>query len=169
MFILGNFFEAVAVVLDYALSIFMWIIIARAVLSWVNPDPYNNIVRFINNITDPVLYQIRKKLPVNFGGLDISPIIAMLGIIFVQTFVVGSLHRLAMTLSWVLPLQPLRADIHFMGKQGSKELPPMGPPVFKKTENEQTRHFNMGQSISMELFLLKRIDLWKRCPKQIIR
>jgi len=99
MFILGNFFEAVAVVLDYALSIFMWIIIARAVLSWVNPDPYNNIVRFINNITDPVLNQIRKKLPVNFGGLDISPIIAMLAIIFVQTFVVGSLHRLAMTLS----------------------------------------------------------------------
>ena len=99
MFILGNFFEAVAVVLDYALSIFMWIIIARAVLSWVNPDPYNNIVRFINNITDPVLYQIRKYLPVSFGGLDISPIIAMLGIIFVKTFVVGSLHRLAMTLS----------------------------------------------------------------------
>ena len=99
MFILGNFFEAVAVVLDYALSIFMWIIIARAVLSWVNPDPNNNIVRFINNITDPVLYQIRKNIPVNFGGLDISPIIAMLGIIFAQTFVVGSLHRLAMTLS----------------------------------------------------------------------
>ena len=99
MFILGNFFEAVAVVLDYALSIFMWIIIARAVLSWVNPDPNNNIVRFINNITDPVLYQIRKNLPVNFGGMDISPIIAILGIIFVETFVVESLHRLAMTLS----------------------------------------------------------------------
>ena len=99
MFILGNFFEAIAVVLDYALSIFMWIIIARAVLSWVNPDPYNNIVRFINNITDPVHYQIRRYLPVSFGGLDISPIIALLGVIIIQTFVVGSLHRLAMTLS----------------------------------------------------------------------
>ena len=99
MFILGTFFEAVAVVLNYALSIYMWIIIARAVLSWVNPDPYNNIVRFINNITDPLLYQIRRKLPVNFGGLDISPMVAILGIIFLQTFVVGSLHRLAMTLS----------------------------------------------------------------------
>ncbi|MBF0302513.1 MAG: YggT family protein [Desulfamplus sp.] len=95
MFILGNFFKAVAVVLDYTLSIFMWIIIARAILSWVNPDPYNNIVRFIHNITEPVLYQIRKKIPVNFGGLDISPIIAMLGIIFLQTFLVGSLHKLA--------------------------------------------------------------------------
>ncbi|MBF0200700.1 MAG: YggT family protein [Desulfamplus sp.] len=97
MFILGNFFKAIAVVLDYALSIYMWLIIARAVLSWVNPDPYNAIVRFINNITEPVLYQIRKILPVSFGGIDVSPIVAMLGIIFLQTFLVGSLHRLALS------------------------------------------------------------------------
>ncbi len=97
MFILGNLFKAIAVVLDYGLSIFMWIIIARAVLSWVSPDPYNPIVRFINNVTDPVLYQIRKRLPVYFGGIDISPIVAMLCIIFLQTFLVGSLHRLAIT------------------------------------------------------------------------
>lgn len=95
MFILGNFLKAVAVVLDYTLSIFMWIIIARAVLSWVNPDPYNNIVRFIHNITEPVLYQIRKHIPVNFGGIDISPVVVMLGIIFLQNFLVGSLHKLA--------------------------------------------------------------------------
>jgi len=95
MFILGNFLKALAIVLDYTLSMFMWIIIARAVLSWVNPDPYNSIVRFINNITEPVLYQIRKKIPVNFGGLDISPVIAMLGIIFLQNFLVGSLQKLA--------------------------------------------------------------------------
>ena len=82
MVIMGNFFEAIAVVLDYILNIFMWIIIARAILSWVNPDPYNNIVRFINNITEPVLYQIRKRIPMDFGGLDISPIIAILIIVF---------------------------------------------------------------------------------------
>lgn len=95
MFILGNFLKAVAVVLDYTLSIFMWIIIARAVLSWVNPDPYNSIVRFIHNITEPILYQIRKHIPVNFGGIDISPVVVMLGIIFLQNFLVGSLHKLA--------------------------------------------------------------------------
>ncbi|MGD9731637.1 MAG: YggT family protein [Desulfamplus sp.] len=95
MFIIGNFLKAVAVVLDYTLSIFMWIIIARAVLSWVNPDPYNSIVRFIHNITEPVLYQIRKHIPVNFGGIDISPVVVMLGIIFLQNFLVGSLHKLA--------------------------------------------------------------------------
>ena len=99
MFIMGNFFEAIAVVLDYVLSIFMWIIIARAVLSWVNPDPYNTIVRFITSATEPVLYQIRKRIPFDMGGLDISPVIAILIVIFLQTFIVGSLHRLAYTLS----------------------------------------------------------------------
>lgn len=59
------------------------------------PDPYNSIVRFIHNITEPVLYQIRKHIPVNFGGIDISPVVVMLGIIFLQNFLVGSLHKLA--------------------------------------------------------------------------
>lgn len=99
MFIMGNFFKAIAVVLDWGLSLFMWIIIARAVLSWVNPDPYNTIVRFINNVTEPVLYEIRRRIPFNMGGLDISPIIAIMVVIFLQTFVVGSLHTLAYNLS----------------------------------------------------------------------
>ena len=99
MFILANFFEAIAVILNYALTFYMWIVIAGAVLSWVSPDPYNPIVRFINMATEPVFYQIRKRLPVNFGGLDISPIIVILVIIFLQTFVVNSLHGLSRTIA----------------------------------------------------------------------
>jgi YggT family protein len=99
MFILANFFEAIAVILNYGLTFYMWIVIAGAVLSWVSPDPYNPIVRFINMATEPVFYQIRKRLPVNFGGLDISPIIVILAIIFLQTFVVNSLHGLARTIA----------------------------------------------------------------------
>ena len=98
MLILANLFEAIAVVLDYALTFYMWIVVAGAVLSWVSPDPYNPIVRFINMATEPVFYQIRKRLPVNFGGLDISPVIVILAIIFLQTFVVNSLHGLARTI-----------------------------------------------------------------------
>ncbi len=98
MLILANFLEAIAVVLDYALSLYMWVIIAGAVLSWVNPDPYNPIVRFINSATQPVFYQIRKRLPVAFGGIDISPVIVILGIVFLQTFVVNSLRGVARTL-----------------------------------------------------------------------
>ena len=98
MIILSNFLTAIAKVLDIVLSIFMWIVIARAVLSWVSPDPYNPIVRFIHKITEPVLYQIRKRIPVNFGGIDFSPIIVFLAIIFLQRFVVHSLYGLAQTL-----------------------------------------------------------------------
>ena len=95
MFILGNLLKAIAVVLNYVLHFYMWIVIARAVLSWVNPDPYNPIVRFIHNVTEPVLYRIRTKIPLNFGGIDFSPIIVILGIIFLQNFVVSSLFRMS--------------------------------------------------------------------------
>ena len=98
MFVMSNLLAAVAEVLRWVLNIFMYIVIARAVLSWVSPDPYNPIVRFINKVTEPVLYQIRKRIPVNFGGIDFSPIIVFLAIIFVQRFVVDSLYELARTL-----------------------------------------------------------------------
>ena len=98
MFILSNFLIAIAKVLDIVLSIFMWIVIARAILSWVSPDPYNPIVRFIHKVTEPVLYQIRRRIPVNFGGIDFSPIIVFLAIIFLQRFVVQSFYELAQTL-----------------------------------------------------------------------
>jgi YggT family protein len=76
----------------------MFITIARAVLSWVSPDPYNPIVRFIHNVTEPVLYQIRKRLPLMYGGIDFSPIVVILIIIFLRIFVVGSLEGLANSL-----------------------------------------------------------------------
>ena len=98
MFVISNLLAAVAEVLHWVLNIFMWIVIARAILSWVNPDPYNPIVRFIHNVTEPVLYQIRKRIPLNFGGMDFSPIIVLLAVIFLQQFVVASLAELARSL-----------------------------------------------------------------------
>lgn len=98
MFIIGNFLNAVAVVADIALTIMMWLIIAQAVLSWVNPDPYNPIVRFVRQATEPILYQIRRRIPTIYGGIDISPMIALLAIIFVQQFLVMSLKQLAFSL-----------------------------------------------------------------------
>jgi YggT family protein len=98
MFVIGNLLVAVAKILDIALTVFMWIIIARAILSWVSPDPYNPIVRFIHNVTEPVLYQIRRKIPLSFGGMDFSPIIVLLAVIFLQQFVVQSLYQFAVSL-----------------------------------------------------------------------
>ena len=91
MIFFSNFLEAAAIVINWVLQIYMWIIIARAILSWVSPDPYNPIVRFIHNITEPVLYQVRKRIPVMMGGIDFSPIIVLLAILFLQHFVVQSL------------------------------------------------------------------------------
>jgi len=99
MFILANFLKAIAAVLDVALTIYMWVIVIRALISWVNPDPYNPIVRFLYAITEPVLYRIRRYLPVVFGGFDLSPIVVILCIVFLQKFLVSTLYQLAYRLS----------------------------------------------------------------------
>ena len=95
MFILGNFIRALAEVINIGLTLYMWIVIAHAILSWVRPDPYNPIVRFINQVTEPLLYQIRRRIPTAFGGMDFSPIIVLMGIVFLRIFIVDSLLRLA--------------------------------------------------------------------------
>ncbi len=95
MFVIANFLTAVARVLDIGLTLYMWVIIARAVISWVNPDPYNPIVRFLSSATDPLLYRVRRMLPLHMGGIDFSPILVILAIIFVQAFLIQSLLQLA--------------------------------------------------------------------------
>ena len=95
MFIVSNFLVALAKILDIGLSLYMWIIIGRAVISWVNPDPYNPIVRFLTSVTEPVLYPIRRRLPIHLGGIDFSPVLVIIAIIFLQTFLVQSLVQMA--------------------------------------------------------------------------
>jgi YggT family protein len=98
MFVAGNLILAVAKLLELVLWAYFWIIIARAVLSWVNPDPYNPIVRFLYRVTEPVLRPIRYRLPTLAMGLDLSPMIVLLAIYFLESFVVGSLRDLALSL-----------------------------------------------------------------------
>ncbi len=98
MFVFANFLNAVATLVDFVLSAYMWVVIGRAVISWVNADPYNPIVRFLYDITEPVLARIRRFLPVAGGGIDFSPMILILAIIFLQSFLVPTLHRLAMSM-----------------------------------------------------------------------
>ena len=98
MFILGNFLSATAQILKIALELYMWVIIIRALLSWVNPDPYNPIVQFLNSITEPVLYRVRQLIPMSSIGIDFSPIVVILVIIFLQSFLVNSISMIAMRL-----------------------------------------------------------------------
>jgi YggT family protein len=96
MFVFGNLIEAVATILNIGLTIYMWMIIIRAILSWVNPDPYNQIVMLLYRTTEPVLYQVRRWLPFKNLGIDLSPIIVLFVIIFLQSFLVRSMHQLAL-------------------------------------------------------------------------
>jgi YggT family protein len=95
MFVVGNMLLGVATVLDYALWFYMWIIIARALISWVNPDPWNPIVQFLDRATEPVLAPIRRWLGWRMG-IDLSPLVAIVAITFLQIAVVQSLKDLAL-------------------------------------------------------------------------
>lgn len=95
MFILSNLLNAIAKILDILLSFFMWVIIIRALVSWVNPDPYNPIVQFLTRVTEPILHPIRKLIPTYSIGIDLSPLIAILIIYFMKSFLVISLIQIA--------------------------------------------------------------------------
>ena len=94
MFMFGHFIKAIADLLNFVLSAYIWIVIARAVISWVNADPYNPVVRFLHQVTDPVLNRIRRFVPV-MGGFDLSPMVLIFAIIFLQSFLVPTLRQIA--------------------------------------------------------------------------
>jgi YggT family protein len=93
--ILGFFFNALANTLSWVLWAYMWAIIIRALLSWVNPDPWNPVVQILQRITEPVLGPIRRRLPTWQLGIDLSPLVAILAIYFLQSFAVDSLRYFA--------------------------------------------------------------------------
>ena len=98
MFVLSNFMVALARILDIVLTVYMWIIIFRALISWVNADPYNKIVIFLYRATEPVLYPVRRILPLRNIGIDISPIIVILVILFLQYFLIETIIQFARNL-----------------------------------------------------------------------
>jgi len=95
MFIAGNFITALAEVIGLILNFYMWVIIIRALISWVNPDPYNPVVQLLYKVTEPVLNPIRRLIPAYSIGIDLSPLIVILIIIFLRSFLVMSLVQLA--------------------------------------------------------------------------
>jgi YggT family protein len=94
VFIFANLLSSVGTVLDMVLTLYMWLIVGRVIISWVNADPYNPIVRFLYNATEPVLYRVRRALPA-IGGLDLSPLLVIFGIYFLKGFLVMSLFDVA--------------------------------------------------------------------------
>jgi YggT family protein len=98
MFVVGNTLLGLATVVDYLLSLYSWIVIARALISWVNPDPWNPIVQFLNRATEPVLAPIRRRM--GWGmGVDWSPLVVIVAIWFLQLAVVKSIKDLALSMN----------------------------------------------------------------------
>jgi len=99
MFVFGNILRGITDVLDTVLTIYMWVIIIRALISWVNPDPYNPIVQILNRLTEPVLGPLRKLAQPWRVGIDLSPLIAILIIVFLRVALIRTLYRLAISMS----------------------------------------------------------------------
>ncbi|WP_028574499.1 YggT family protein [Desulfonatronovibrio hydrogenovorans] len=96
MFVFSNFLTAIISVADTLLSLYFWIVIISALLSWVNPDPYNPIVRILRNLTEPVFYRVRTWIPfTNLGGIDLSPVVVLIGIQFIRMFIIQTLYQMA--------------------------------------------------------------------------
>ena len=95
MFVFGNFLLAIANILNTVLTLYMWVVIIAAVISWVNPNPYNPIVRFLYSVTQPVFRFVRRLIGFRLGPIDISPLIVILAIYFIQRFFIRSLIELA--------------------------------------------------------------------------
>ncbi|MDP8292596.1 MAG: YggT family protein [Candidatus Orphnella occulta] len=98
MFIIGNLLLSIARLLDIIITLLYWIIIIRSLISWVNPDPFNPIVQFLQRTTDPILAPIRRVFKMQFWAVDISPIIAVLCLLFIQSFLVRTLTDFALKL-----------------------------------------------------------------------
>lgn len=94
MFIFGNLLNAFAQLLHMIISVYIWIVIISTVITWVSPDPYNPIIRFLKGATEPLLYRLRRYLPA-LGGMDFSPFILILFLYFVDMFVVRTLIEVA--------------------------------------------------------------------------
>jgi YggT family protein len=95
MSVLGNLIIVLANVIDIGLTVYIWIIIIRALISWVSPDPYNPIVRFLYRVTEPVLRPVRRILPIGGMGIDFSPLIVILVIYLLRIFLVKVLIQIA--------------------------------------------------------------------------
>lgn len=98
MFVFANFLSAIAGVLDIVLDIYMYIVIIAALISWVNPDPYNPIVRFLYSVTEPVFSAVRRLIPIPTMGIDFSPIIVLLIILFLRQFLIRTLQQIALSI-----------------------------------------------------------------------
>lgn len=94
MIVISTFIEALAQILHMVINIYIWVVIISALISFVRPDPYNPIVQILYRLTNPVYASIRRFIPTIIGGIDVAPVIVILGLQFIDLFAVKLLFAL---------------------------------------------------------------------------
>lgn len=94
MEVVSTFIQAVAVLLDQIIGLYIWVVIIAAVISWVRPDPYNPIVQVLYRLTEPVYAYMRRYIPTSFSGVDFAPIILILALQFIKLFFIQLLYKM---------------------------------------------------------------------------
>ena len=89
----NNLIIFIGQLLQEILTVYFWIVIIAALMTWVEPNPYNPIVRFLYSVTEPVFDWIREHIPVFFGGIDFSPMIVIFVIVFLQQYLIPTAER----------------------------------------------------------------------------
>ena len=93
--VISTFIQALAQILSMVINIYIWVVIIAALISWVRPDPYNPIVQILYKLTEPLYAKIRRVIPTIIGGVDLTPILVILALKFIDLFVVQLLFSLA--------------------------------------------------------------------------
>lgn len=98
MIVFQTLFTAIAEILSMVINIYIWVVIISALITWVNPDPYNQIVQILRRLTEPVYAQIRRYIPTVIGGIDLTPIVVILALKFIDLFLIKLIFSLAVGL-----------------------------------------------------------------------
>jgi len=80
---------------NLAFQVYIFLVVARALISWVGPDPYHPLVRFLSRVTDPVLDRLRRLLPLQFGGIDLAPLALLLALYVVKDLLLNLIAQFA--------------------------------------------------------------------------
>ena len=91
----STFIMAIATLLDQIVGLYIWVVIIAALITWVQPDPYNPVVQILKRLTEPVYSYLRRYIPTTFSGIDLAPIILILLLQFIKLFFIQVLFQFA--------------------------------------------------------------------------
>ena len=81
-------------ILNSIIMLYMWVIIIAALITWVQPDPYNPVVQLLYRLTQPAYNLVRRFIPTMFNGIDLAPLVIIIFLQIIQVFITAVIHSL---------------------------------------------------------------------------